>query len=311
MMKRGQFIYDGWVPSEEWTAIELERIVAFLDDLVSLFSLVGNYAAYWEPKYGFTKEPVPSHLFSSQDLYALGRTIDLMSDLPQTDREALSRSVAWLSSALRNNPIQRFLLLFVSIESLITHIESKKTAEESVLRKVFAADRPSDSDRKRQRDACIDAIFAESPPSAKTVTEAYQGCIRRSIRETVESHLDRVFRNKRVSRMIFGEKVSGKTIWQLRHDIAHGNLNLLDRDATRFIESRVGTLERIARDYLRIILSTVAQETYFPKVRRPVLTIPLSQSIGSPSTQYEGPTDMADYYINIEPLSSSYVRVTA
>jgi hypothetical protein len=232
-----------------------------------------------------------------------------MNQLPQIDRDALSRSMAWLSNALKNAPVQRFLLLFVSIESLATYIESSKTPKDSILGKIFGADRPSELERKRQRDACIQMAFAEIPPSAQTIEKAYWECIRQSVKKTLESHLDRVFGNDQISKTIFEEEVEGKTLWLLRNDIAHGNLNVLDQGATRFLERRVGVLEKIARDYLRIVFATLAKEDYFPKTRRPILTIPMFQAIGSPSTQYEGPTDMAEYYANIEPLSSSFVQI--
>jgi hypothetical protein len=310
MMKWGQFIYDGWLPNEEWTPYRLDEIVSFLDDFAALFSIVGTYYAYWEPKYLFSRSPVPSYLATQPEFQSLVDTIAIMDSLPPSDRQALGRSVAWIANALRTEPVQRFLLLFVSIESLATYIESDKTKKGSVLRSVFAADKPSKSERKRIRDACIEKIFAQGPVSAKTVEKAYLDCIYKSVRDRLEDHLDRVFGDDGVSRIIFKEEVGGKTLWQLRNDIAHGDLSLLSEKETRFLSKRVGVLEGIARDYLRTVFATLTRVDYFSKPRRPVLTLPLSQAIGSPGTEYEGPTDMAEYYANVELLSSSYVRVT-
>ena len=236
-------------------------------------------------------------------------TISMMDSLPQADRRALSRSVAWIANALRTGPVQRFLLLFVSIESLATYIESSKKKQNSILQSEFAADKPAQSERERIRDSCIEDVFASGSVLAKTVHKAYHDCIYESIREKLEDHLDRVFKSDEVSRIMFKDKVDGKTLWRLRHDVAHGNLNVLSEAETRFLSRRVGVLENIARSYLRKIFTTLAKADYFARPRRPVLTIPLSQAIGSPGTEYEGPTDMAEYYANVEALSASYVRV--
>jgi len=310
MMKWGQFIYDGWIPNEEWTSDRLGEIVSFLDGFASSFSIVGTYYAYWEPKYFFSRSPVTSHLATQLEFQSLVDTISIMDNLPPGDREALRRSVAWISNGLRTEPVQRFLLLFVSIESLATYIESDKAKKDSILRSVFAADKPSKSEKRRIRDACIEEIFAEKSISAETVKRAYSDCINKSIRDRLEDHLNRVFGDDRISQVLFKEKVGSKTLWQLRHDIAHGNLSLLSEKETRFLSRRVGALESIARDYLRVIFVTLAKANYFSKPRRPILTIPMSQAIGSPGTEYGGPTDMAEYYANVEVLSLSYVRVT-
>ena len=144
----------------------------------------------------------------------------------------------------------------------------------------------------------------------EAVEKAYSECVQRSIKRTLENHLARVFGDEKNTSIMFDEQVGGKTLWLLRNDIAHGNLNMLNEAETRFIERRVSVLENIARNYLRIIFTALIKKNYIPAVRRPILTFPASQAVGSESTQYIGPTDMAEYYLNVEALSSSYVRTT-
>jgi len=309
MMKWGQFIYDGWVPNTDWSARRLEEIVSSLDDVVSLFSIVGTYYAYWEPKYPFPATPVPSHVASSSEFQALDRTVGLMAQLPQRDRDALSRSLAWIAAGVRTPPVQRFLLLFVSIEALATYIESSKTARGSVLGRRFAARRGTASERRKRREKCVQTVFDHRGVSAEAVQEAYFKCLYTSIREMLEDHLNRVFGTEQASNTLFSENVDGKTLWQLRNDMAHGNLDLVSEQAARFLSARVPVLEEIARSYLRRILAALARAEYFSEPRRPILTLRPCHAFGSPGTKYIGPTDMAEYYANIEALSSSYIQM--
>ena len=129
-------------------------------------------------------------------------------------------------------------------------------------------------------------------------------------RKLLEDHIDRVFGDTKASTLMFKEEIEGKTLWQLRNDIAHGSLNILSENQIRFVTRRVGLLENIARSYLRKVLSHLAGTEYFSPIRRQGFVIPMAQSVGTPSTEYMGPTDMAEYYINVEVLMSSFVQVS-
>ena len=309
MMKWGQFIYDGWLPNVDMSPASLDRIVSELDDLVSLFSIVGKYFAYWEPKYFHTTSPIPSQIAVQGDFVALLHSIFITDNLPKPDKIAVSRSLAWLSNSFRNQHVQRFLLLFLSIESLATYIESDKTPTESVLRRVFGAQKLAETERNNNRDECIKNIFAEGCTySAAKIQKAYFECINQSIKDMLIDHLDRVFQSSEASKLIFSERTNEKSLWKLRNDIAHGSLNLLSEVDSQYISNRVVELETIARNYLRKIFTTLAQSEYFPKPRRPVLTIPFAHAIGAPGTQFTS-TDMAEYYANVDALSNSFLRV--
>lgn len=306
MMKRGSFIYDGWIPIQDWSFQNLEKIVSTLDDLVNLFSVVGNYFAYWEPKYIITKKPAPSHLIFPDDLQALAKTRYVLDILPKADEKAINLCSAWIANALRDeSPVQRFLLLFVSIESLVTYIE-RESSIDSPLR-LFARDKITKAKRKERQESCIKGILDSNLEPTQAIQQAYFQCVTGS-KSMLEEHLDRIFSGPQASNIIFREKVAGKTLWTLRNEIAHGSLNILSEQETAFLSARLSPLENIARDYLRTILATLAGMKYFPPTRQPILTIPASQGMGSPGFEYMGPTDMADYYADVESLSSSFVR---
>jgi hypothetical protein len=306
MMKRGQFIYDGWLPSDKWTPARLEALVSFLDDIVSLFSMVGGYHAYWEPKYHYSAAAVASQIALPRDLHALVDSLNVMDGLSQADRTAVSRSLGWLSHALRSSPVQRFLLLFVSIEGLASYIERESEADSPLRR--FSEERLTKQERKEKREACIRETMTKGLEPTQAVQEAYFTCVTGN-KAMLMAHLTRVLHSERVGQVMFADKVAGKTLWELRNDIAHGDLNVLSDDDVWVLSQRLGELEAIAREYLRSIFIALAGSDYFTAVRRPVLVFPASLSIGGPGTEYQGPTDMAEYYTNVQALSASYVKV--
>ncbi|MBN1815422.1 MAG: hypothetical protein JXA14_26555 [Anaerolineae bacterium] len=310
MSRRGLYVYDGWVPNDEWTTERLEQIVSKLDEIVCMFSLLGTkWYAYWEPKYRYEKPPVDLHQVGLPELKSLSATIEVLEQLCAADRLAVSRSVAWVSNALKaQSPVQRFLLLFVSIESLATYIERESDTDSPL--QTFAGEKLPKSERRKTRDACIHSILARDLDSnpVQAISTAYFECIV-GTRRMLEEHLTRVLGNPRASELIFEEKVEGKTLWQLRNDIAHGSLSVLSEAQNRFVTRRVGSLESIARSYLRRVLSSLAGTEYFPPLQRQGFLIPMSQGVGTPGTEYKGPTDMAEYYANVETLMSSFVSV--
>jgi len=196
----------------------------------------------------------------------------------------------------------------VSIEALATYIEQESSSDSSL--RVFAAERLSKVERNERREACIRQVLERELASdaAKAIRTAYFECVV-GTRKMLEEHLNRVFGNEQASTLMFKEEIAGKTLWQLRNDIAHGGLNILSEDEIHYLTMRVAGLERIARDYLRKMLTHLASVEYFAPVRRPGFILPASNAIGAPSTEYMGPTDMAEYYANVEGLASSYVRV--
>lgn len=306
MMRRGRYIYDGWIPVSDWKKENIENLVSSLDDIVNFFSIVGSFHAYWEPKYYYEQTPIPSQIITPTEFDILGKIISSVENLMPEDKTAITRSVAWIANAVREEaPVQRFLLLFVSIEALATYIE-RQSKNDSPLRS-FAADKLNKKERKDQREDCIQDILASEQNLTEAIQRSYFECVIGS-RKLLDDHLKRVFGNSQVSEIMFSNSDIGKSLWNLRNDIAHGSLNLLSEGEIRFIAGQLLALENIARDYIRRVLSAFAQVKHFPRPRRPILTFPMHRGVGMVGTEFTGPTDMAEYYADVDLLASSHIR---
>jgi len=168
----GLYVYDGWIPNEDWTTGTIEQVVSALDDIVYMFSLLGNkWYAYWEPKYRYEKPPVNLHQVRPAELQSLSTTLGVLDKLATNDRIAVSRSVAWVSNALKSeSAVQRFLLLFVSIEALATYIE-RELDQDSPLQ-AFAGQKLPRGKKEEIRNTCIRKILSDnldSNPARRSV----------------------------------------------------------------------------------------------------------------------------------------------
>jgi hypothetical protein len=308
MMKRGKYIYDGWVSVEKWNKEKLDKIISTLDNLVNDFSMVPRLHARWEPKYYYEKTLVPSFFFSFDEFISLVKAIFTIEGLSGLDKQVISKSIAWIANGMREfAPVQRFLLLFISIESLATYIE-RHSLKVSPLRE-FAADKKSKTERKEKRESCIREYLQDESNLTEAIKKSYFDCVV-GTRKMLDDHLIRVFNNDKVSMIMCRNTQNQKSLWNLRSDIAHGNLNLLSEDEVRFIETQLPKLEEIATAYIRKIMSKISNTTIPSELGCPIFTAPASRGIGMIGTEFEGPTDMAEYYADVELLSSSHIRVT-
>jgi len=308
MMRRGYFVYDGWFPVEDVIPQNAENAVEILDQITSIFSIVGNYFAYWEPKYWYSVEPVYTYYAFQKNFQALDRSLQIIQSLPVDDARALGRSLAWLSNASRTAAVQKFLLLFVTIESLATYIEGSKSKRKSILKRTFSSPKGTKSDRNKVRDDCLKRILGSNASQAEKVRRSYYECIHRGIADMLSFHLENVFQREDESKVIFIEKIGGKTLWDLRNEVAHGNLDLLNDEELHFINRRTPKLEKIASEYIREIFSGLAKSEYFPAPSPPAMSIPFNHAIATQGAAISI-ENMAEYYVNVDAMTRSFVHV--
>ena len=78
------------------------------------------------------------------------------------------------------------------------------------------------------------------------------------IKQRLQSHLANVFQgDTEPVDLLFNIKVDGKTLYELRSDIAHERIDSLSEEQRRVISMRGWDVERIARTYLLKILKTI------------------------------------------------------
>jgi len=295
MMEHARFIYDGWVPITDWNINGVREAIRKVDQILTIFSIQERIWFTWEPKY------VPSQIYPSshkiedhhiQEIQNLHQFIDSWID---DDSKAFYRSVAWLSQSLRlPQAAARFLFCILAIESLATYIE-KESAIDSAF-KPLRSSQLAGSKRKEQREKCIknvlDLLLTTDP--TKAINSAYLGCVH-GIKKMLEDHLGRVFANDHEPlKLLFENKIEGKTLYDLRNAIAHGGIDALSDLQRQRLSNRIWDIERIARRYLVKVLEEIWGKSPFRQ--KMIKTMMMPFQIVSHEGMYKGPIHMAETY---------------
>lgn len=240
-----------------------------------------------------------TYQFEHQHIQSIEKLSHYTESLDAVDSAALFRSIAWLSQSLRlKEPAARFLFCVLAIESLATYIE-----EEAADNSVFAPLKCSQlnrSQRKSQREECIkntlNDYLNKNPEEA--IKSAYFDCIM-GIKRRLKMHLEKVFVEDLESvNLLFNTKVEGKTLYDLRHTIAHGTMDALSEAQREMIYNRAQDAERLTRRYILKVLELVMGKSVFVnQINLHLIFSPESFTISS-ERMYSGPTHMAEIYID-------------
>jgi len=298
MERERRFIYDGWVPIATWNEENVRKAVRNVDEALSIFCLSSSTYFEWEPKYPApTSEIRSTYNYEDRHLQELERVAKLLDSLGESDRIALYRSLAWLSQGLRlNEPAARFLFSILAIESLAMYIE-EKTPDDSPLA-VLRAERLTRNERLARREKCIGDTLSRllQSDSTKAITTAYFDCVVGTKRR-LKTHLKHVFTSDpEPIALLFEHKVQGKSLYDLRHFIAHGTVDALSEAQRDRIRQRVWDAERVARRYILAVLKIALGAEPFREDMTATLSIGIQNLVTSNEGMYQGPTHMAFIY---------------
>lgn len=293
MVRESRFIYDGWIPIQTWDEQNVRKAVRNIDEALSVFCLRGRTFFDWEPKYPAPDESTSIYKFESRHFQELEEITRILDSLGQGDRNALYRSLAWLSQGLRlNEPAARFFFSILAIESLATYIE-EKAQDDSPL--VVLRTRPfTEAEREKCIEDCLLENLQDNPTEA--IRRAYFDCVV-SITQQLKRHFRHVFQSDpELFTLLFEQKVEGKSLYDLRHDVAHGSADALSEVQRERIQQRVWDAEKVARRYILTVFETALGAQPFSKGIKAALWLGIQNSVVSSEDMYQGPTHMAVLY---------------
>lgn len=295
MMSNGRFIYDGWVPLKEWTEQSVRNTIRHIDEALSIFCLRGRSYITWEPKY--TENFSTFNLYHDFHLDEIEQIMMKIESLPIKDRTAIYRSLGWLSKGIHlNDSIVRFFFSILAIESLAIYIENTAPDESP-----FATLRPvklTKAERKSERENCIEKIIITLYNENKTraITNAYFDCVV-GLTRILKNHISHLFeQNSEPYKLLFEEKIDGKSLYDLRHEIAHGSADVLSEVQREQIRKRVSRAESLAREYIITVLEKALRIKFAISKGMFESAFTLLDLVGNNASMYSGPTHMALLY---------------
>jgi len=293
MEEKARYIYDGWIPITSWDERNVGIAIQAIDEALSVFCMTARVSFEWKPKYPVASDGRSTYELGERHLRDLAKLSQTLDALEEADRTAIYRSLAWLSQGIRlDEPAARFLFSFLAIESLATYIE--ETVENSSPLVVLKQKQTEDS----ERDQCIKDTLAQwlDDDPKKAVERAYFDCVT-SITKKLKLHLKNIFTLDTESYdILFKHEVDGKTLYDIRHYIAHGGVNTLSELQREQIRHRIWDVERVACKYIQSVLQKTLHISSITPITKASVFLGVQDSVGSQEGMYRGPTHMAIIY---------------
>lgn len=297
MTHRACFVYDGWLPIADWQKDNVRKAVRMIDSALSIFALRASAWFSWEPKYSPIERAGLCYEFEQGDVMQVNQLTQFLNKMEEVDARALLTSIGWLSQSLRlSEPAARFLFGILAIESLATYIE-EESPDDSAFNKLRSA-QLTRQQRKEQRQACIRDVMAQllDTDPEKAAHTAYFDCIV-GIKQRIQAHLVNIFcGDKEPVDLLFNLKVDGKTLYELRNEIAHGRTDALSEAQREAIFGRAWDVERTARKYILKVLEIVTGHGLAECEILESVSPRLREGIVSSEKMYKGPIHMAEVY---------------
>jgi hypothetical protein len=291
-----RYIYDGWVPISSWDTENIQKCIRNVDEALSIFSLLRPISFQWEPKYHVSLDTQSVYPLIDEDLEWLENVVRPLDKLNEKDRKNIYRSIAWISQSYRlYEPAAHFLFLILAIESLATYIEKEKMNEDSPLQSLKKAKKFT----REEKEICIDGLLATEfkDDKIRAIDKAYFTCVK-SITKTLREHLTEIFKPETsMIDLLFNDKIDGMSLYDIRHEIAHGEADAISEAKRDYIRQRSMDVELVARKYISKIIKTCTGVEPHTKDWPSSISLPLGAGLASSSTMHLDPVYMdLQYY---------------
>jgi len=293
MEQKSRFIYDGWISIATWNEQNVRRAIQSIDEALSTFCMKGRIFFDWEPKYPAPSDPRSMYKLDDEHLQELESRAQTLDSLEDDDRTAIYRGLAWLSQGIRlDEPAARFLFSILAIESLATYIEEK--ASDSSPLTALRTTNITEAERVKCIKDTLSKWLDDNP--GKAIERAYFDCVT-TITRRLKRHLQNVFASDAGSyALLFEHKIEGKTLYDLRHYVAHGRANALSEMQREQIRRRVWDAERVARRYIWAVFERALGTPPITSKIQAAFFVGVHNVVVSSEDMYQGPTHMAVIY---------------
>ena len=254
MGAKGSFVYDGWLPINDWNSDGIKKAIARLERVLALLNLECGAYIRWEPKYKGSMKLNSYFYYDEYHFYDLNKIYTEIDKLWLGDQDALYRSIGWLMQSVQNNnPIAKILFAVLSVESLASYICSD-VSDESQLKRLSIY-KETKAERRLERENCINEIIGQANVRlTKKVQDAYFDCvvgIKKRIRSQVEAILGV---DSDAVNVLFEGDENDDPLYSVRNLIAHGGFDALNEEEREIIYKKCYSAETVAR---RLLIKTI------------------------------------------------------
>lgn len=260
-VRPAKFLYDGWVDLQDASAEAVEAALSDIARLMNRTSLAVDGPVVWRPKYSLRVHG--GSFWIGDDMEELNA---IFTAYPSgADEVAIDAAVDWYNrGAASGSPFTAFLCYYISIESLTDALFDG----DATLGMEPLVERKRQPDEMRaQIETLYSDLFARNP--VEFVRRAYFQVV---IGQTQRLRLliERVFgADSREYDLLFS-KVDGRSLTDLRGQLAHGLASELSAAEARTIRERVSEVRQISRNLILRLLLGLGPEEPLPGSMRGV-----------------------------------------
>ena len=298
MHRRGRYLYDGWLPIDNWEPDNIASELRRIDEFISLFSLTGHISFSWFPKY-FYKEKEFEIIYADtkkKEISIIDTTLifqNYLDDLQtKEDKKAILTSINWINKAKETSDVLiKFLFYILAIEQLVKNVENSKS-HSSFYKIRTHADKKERRDWKRK---CIEERLKDIDYDKKpwaTIDDIYFSC-NSGLKEMIKRQIAKAFRPDS-----YLQDISIDKLYSIRSKIAHGSIDTLNRDDIELINNKINDVKELAINYILSILYKCDIEFEGGKLHASFGNL-LDEAFISNASMYQGPTHMALRYYNM------------
>jgi len=295
MHKRGRYLYDGWLPIKNWEPYEIANELRKIDGFISLFSMTGHVYFSWFPKY-FHQDNKIEIIYADtkkEEKSIIDKVLLFQSHLDglQTgnDKKVILTSINWINKAKETSDvIMKFLFYVLSIEQLVKNVEDSKSYS-SFYKIRTHKDKKERKDWKRKciKEKLKNIDFNDKPWT--TIDDIYFSC-NSGLKGMIKRQVTKAFKPDS-----YLQKISINDIYAVRSKIAHGSIDILNRDDIELVYNKIDAVEKLAINYVLSILYKCDINFSSGKLHASFGT-DFESSFISNDLMYEGPTHMALRY---------------
>ena len=257
---RNVCVYDGWVEVGDTSVEGVRRAIAHIAVGVNRLAFAYGASTKWRVKYTTTHSEPGLAKPTKNDLSVLD---SLLRNFPGTeDALLLDAAIDWYNRGTStDNVFTAFLCFYIALES-IAIATARGRADFGLATSLPARTK---GEKRAETVQCISEKYEEliEQDPVRFVREAYFDCVVGLKKRTL-----------RVTELVFGENhpyidllfrkptSGGLSLSDIRGDLAHGTITLLDSEHEELVRSRLSEMKAITKEFLtRIIFSLKPDES--------------------------------------------------